>query len=397
MDSVAARDQMVENVAFFQQASAIAASYRLSFVQQESHHRQALEQELPNLWQAARQSYEQQAWEQIMAFRDALQPFLDLRGHWIQSLRLNEWAIEAAQAVGDQLSVARWTHDRADILHQQGDYTEAEKLYRASEEAYRALGKKDLALQSRHMRSLVVRAEGRLAEANSLCESTIGGARALGLDRWLAHPLYVRGLLAWDNGDFRQARQAVEKGLSLLVDTEEVAMIAQCRHFLGELALLQGNLAEARFQLENSLQLSERAGILRRVAATQRLLGDLERLEGNHEKAGKLYHKALETATHVGDRPQKARLLISQAQLMAGLGQTQPAVDLMIGAISTYEEIGDARGFITGSLLLVQLYLQQRKLGQALKMALAALKKARSSGLLRPRLLRNLLRRRSRL
>src|SRR5947209_13250604 len=121
-------DTQLENVTFFHQASDKAIAYRLAFAQRERQNHDLLEREMPNLWEAVRQSYQQQAWERVSAFRDALQAFLDLRGYWAQSLTLNEWACEAAQAQGDIINAVRWKHDRADILHQRGDYSEADQL-----------------------------------------------------------------------------------------------------------------------------------------------------------------------------------------------------------------------------------------------------------------------------
>jgi hypothetical protein len=89
-------DSQLENVTFFHQASEKAIAYRLSFAQREANNHPVLECEMPNLWEAIRQSYQHQAWERVSAFREALQPFLDLRGYWAQSLTLNEWACEAA-------------------------------------------------------------------------------------------------------------------------------------------------------------------------------------------------------------------------------------------------------------------------------------------------------------
>lgn len=176
MDMVKHSDADLETMAFFSQALNKAIIYRLAFAQREMHNHPALVYELPNLWEAVRQSYQQKDWELVCAFRDALQPFLDLRGYWAQSIILNEWAHEAAQARGDDFNAVRWTHDRADILHQRGEYDEAARLYQTCEEMYRARGEDASALKSRHMRSLVLRAQGRFIEAEQLYEA---GSRLL--------------------------------------------------------------------------------------------------------------------------------------------------------------------------------------------------------------------------
>jgi ATP/maltotriose-dependent transcriptional regulator MalT len=88
-----------------------------------------------------------------------------------------KWACEAAQESGETLNEIRWTHDRADILHQRGEYREAESLYTFCEEKARSLDNNVLALTSRNKRALCVRAQGRIGEAEQLCQTTIDEAR----------------------------------------------------------------------------------------------------------------------------------------------------------------------------------------------------------------------------
>src|SRR5258708_3229713 len=119
MDKVRAKDTQFELVGFFQQVLDKAIPARLSFAQRESNNYQALEYELRNLWEVAQKSHQRKAWKIVLSFQDALRPFLDRRGYWSQSLILNGWAIEAAQALADEISVVRFTHDLPDILHHQ--------------------------------------------------------------------------------------------------------------------------------------------------------------------------------------------------------------------------------------------------------------------------------------
>jgi tetratricopeptide (TPR) repeat protein len=392
MDKVKAKDTQFELVVFFQQVLDKAITTRLSFAQRESNNYQALEYELPNLWEVAQKSYQRKAWKMVLSFQDALRPFLDRRGYWSRSLILNGWALEAAQALADEISVVRFTHDRADILHQQGKYREAERLYQGCEAGYRTLGEHTMAIKSRHMRSLAVRGQGRFIEAKQLCESTIREAHELGQDQWLAHPFYVLALLARDRGNFQEAVQWIRESLVRLTDTGEVAMLAQCHHFLGEVAFLQGDLTEAREELESSLWMGQQIGSLRRVATTKRLLGDLARDEGDYELAGQRYDEALEIASRLGDQPETGRLFIAQGELMINLKQAQYAILLLSGALATYKEIGHAKGAAKAALPLLRLYLSQGQGWQALKVALLALKMTYAAGVLRPAILLRLLR-----
>ena len=68
--------------------------------------------------------------------------------------------------------------------------------------------------------------------------------------------------------------------------------------------------------------------------------------------------------------------------------QTGEAIMLLRAALSTFKEIGDARGVAGVSLLQARLYLRQGRMAQALQAGLETLKTAYSSGLLRLSILR---------
>ena len=114
MEKVKAGDTGFDLVIFSQQVLDKAITARLSFAQREYDNYPALEVELPNLWEVAQKSYQRKAWKVVLAFQDALRPFLDQRGYWSRSLVLNGWATEAAQALGRRPGVQRAQHARGD-------------------------------------------------------------------------------------------------------------------------------------------------------------------------------------------------------------------------------------------------------------------------------------------
>lgn len=304
--------------AFYAQAPEIAAKRRLALLQRHMGEYQFLAQDLGTLWQAVEQSYRAQDWQQLTAFREALQPFLDARGFWTHSLTLNRWACQAAQALGDEVRYARYLHDLADMLNQQGSSAQAERFYLQSEEISLHQGLPEWALKSRHMRSMVVRAQGRADEAWHLCQSTVDEARQLSLDQWLAHPLFVLALFARDRGDTPQAEALIAECLLRLDGSGEDEMLAQCHNILAEIALRQKRLAQARAHLDVSLALLQRREVKRLEITTQRLLGELAAAEGRSEDAERIYGESLRlfATEQFGDTVGQARLLFSRVRCL---------------------------------------------------------------------------------
>lgn len=343
---------------YFENARAQFAAYFLRFVQTEND-QTLLEMEYPNLIEAVSYYRNMGDHRNLILLRDKLHPFMDLRGHWTDSITLFTWVIDSASAMNDWANFARFTHDKADILNQSGEFKEAEALYKESERIYSDIDKPEMALRSRHMRSMVVRARGDLEQAEKLCESVIADAEKQRLFQWLAHPYYVRALIARDKGSYDQAKYWIEEGLQKLSGTEERTEIAQYYHFLGELAFLQMDYENAVSFLQTSLKISEEIGILRRIAATKRMLGDVDRLQHEYENAQDYYLDALTIVQELGDRPQICRTLLSLGQLEYERNSNVAAINYLKQAKSSYQMLGDARGVVATCFLLLRVYLHR--------------------------------------
>src|SRR5436190_19844466 len=101
MDQTEVLSNLARLKIFYEQAPEIAVGHRLPLLQQQMRNYEFLEQDLETIWQAIERCHQQKDWEQLIAFRVALQPFLDLRGFWEHSLLINKWVYEAEDSVGD--------------------------------------------------------------------------------------------------------------------------------------------------------------------------------------------------------------------------------------------------------------------------------------------------------
>ena len=353
-----AHDSKPWELQYFQSSQEQFANYYLQYAQNTPAFDE-LEIEYLNLRETAAYLRTIQNHNLIIGLHEKLHTFMDLRGHWVDSLTFLDWAIDAAAELNDRTALARFTHDKADILNQGGNFKEAEALYIKSERIYIELSNIEMALRSRHMRSMVARAQGHLEAAEQLSESVIQDAEKQGLIAWLAHPYYVRALIARDKGIYDQARHWIEQSIPKLIRSEDKVMVAQCNHFLGELAFLQRDYDEAQKFLQISLQLSEEVGILRRIAATKRLSGDVARAKQDYSASLSYYQDALHMLEKLGDRPQISRTLFSLGQLAFAERLWGEAVSYFARAKHSYQNLNDPRGIVAACFFLMQLYFRQ--------------------------------------
>lgn len=354
----ATRDSEPWELQYFQSSQEQFANYYLHYAQSTSAF-DDLEIEYLNLRETAAYLRTIQNHNLLIDLHEKLHNFMDLRGHWADSLTILDWAIDAAGELNDRTALARFTHDKADILNQGGNFKEAETLYIKSEQIYIEISNIEMALRSRHMRSMVVRAQGHLESAEQISESVIHDAEKQGLIAWLAHPYYVRALIARDKGLYDQARHWIEQSIPKLTHPEDRVMVAQCNHFLGELAFLQRDYDEAQKFLKISLQISEEVGILRRIAATKRLLGDVARAKQDYAASLSYYQDALHVLDDLGDRPQISRTLFSLGQLAFAEMLWEEAVSCFVRAKHSYQNLNDPRGIVAACFFLMRLYFRQ--------------------------------------
>lgn len=71
--------------------------------------------------------------------------------------------------------------------------------------------------------------------------------------------------------------------------------------------------------------------------------------------------------TQIGDMPQLARLLLSDAQLKRR--KDPPAAIDMLHSAATYAQVGDDRGVAVVDVVLAQTYLRQRRWFQSIFLA----------------------------
>lgn len=351
-------DSQAWEVQYFQSSQENFAKYYLHYAHNTSDFDE-LENEYMNLWEAAVYLRTIQNRNLLIDLHEKLHTFMDLRGHWTDSLTILDWAIEGATELDDRTAVARFSHDKADILNQRGNFKEAEKYYIKSEQIYADLSNTEMALRSQHMRSMVVRAQGYLEAAEQLSEAVIRDAEKQGLFAWLAHPYYVRALIARDKGLYDQARHWIEQSIPKLTSPDDKVMVAQCYHFLGELAFLQQKYEDAQEFLKISLQRSEEVGILRRISATKRLLGDVARAKQDYAISLSYYLDALQVLEDLGDRPQISRTLFSLGQLAFAQRIWSDAISYFVRAKQSYRNLNDPRGIVAACFFLMRLYFRQ--------------------------------------
>ena len=174
--------------------------------------------------------------------------------------RINEAAIEAAEVLGDQRSLARYLHDSGENYHRQGYHRMSIEAFERSAALYREEGEDFRALESYYFSSLPYRALGETERARDILTETLHQLSPT--DPWRANPLQVLSWMSRDEGRFSDAEALLHEALELYGQYEgpDSIHVVQTLADLGEVIGLQGRFAEAASMFEQSLKTVERFG-----------------------------------------------------------------------------------------------------------------------------------------
>ncbi|MCI0489170.1 MAG: tetratricopeptide repeat protein [Blastocatellia bacterium] len=179
----------------------------------------ALESERENLLSAMDLAFEMSDGESVMGMMDAIgipaSGFLSLRGYWDEAVRYGEQALEAARKLGDEESLARFTHNLAMTYQKRGEMEEARRLYEESMEIKKKLGNQRGIASTLHQLGMIAQDQGEMEEAKRLYEESMEIKKKLGNQRGIAITLHQLGLLAEDEGDYAKAAGLFREALSI--------------------------------------------------------------------------------------------------------------------------------------------------------------------------------------
>ncbi|MBI3245848.1 MAG: tetratricopeptide repeat protein [Deltaproteobacteria bacterium] len=258
----------------------------------------ALEQEKNNLLAALELTFAQRAWEQVIALADALvtpqNDMFSLRGYWDDFIRCGERGAAAAQALGDEAAVSRFSGHVGFMRLRRGEYDQARAAYQQALETWKKLKDERNVAVNLHQLGMITYLQGDYGEARKQYEESLRIRQQLGDQQGIAASLHQLGNIAYEQGDYGEARKQYEESLGINRQLGNQPDIAATLHQLGMIAEDQGDYGEARRQYDESLKIERQLGDQPGIASSLYQLGRLAEIASDKAEAAKLFRQALE-------------------------------------------------------------------------------------------------------
>lgn len=194
-------------------------------------------------------------WEAVINLRRVFRDLLARDSAWgIPAIqRLDQEAIQAARALGNQTELAHLLGALGHNLHRQGFHKKAIAAFEESARSYQAIGDSFGALKSTFMTSLCYRALNDRKRARAIVEDVLRQVEPS--NPWRGNPLQVLAWLTQDDGDLPTAEKLLREALSLHekgLDSD--ILVAGTLADLAEVIGLQGRTSEAIELFQRSLE-----------------------------------------------------------------------------------------------------------------------------------------------
>lgn len=300
-----------------------------------------LEAERNNLLAAMDIAFEAAHWKAIIRIRAALEEFLDVRGHWDESVQRGEQAVTAAYSDQNEAAAAMFAMNIATVRRRRGEYVEAKRALTQAVNAFRKLGDEPNVAVGLHKLAAIMLDEGKLEEARQLFDDSLEINRRLGKQGGIANTLYNLAAIAQKQGEFESARQLYGVSLEINKRLNNQSYIANTLHALGCIAQDKGELEEARRLYEESLEVNKRFGNQRGIAACLHELGIVCLDEGDIEGSENLLNQSLYILKKLDYKQYIAECLESIGRLRIAQGLLAAARESFNESLDMALSIGD--------------------------------------------------------
>ncbi|MER3514663.1 MAG: hypothetical protein C4310_09975, partial [Chloroflexota bacterium] len=154
-----------------------------------------------------------------------------------------------------------------------------------------------------------------------------------------------------------------------MAGTGHYAEQAMAYNLLGGICFQTGDRAGALHYTRRALALREAMGYMADVANSSSNLGILLWLQGQRDEALRLLERAIRLSEDIGDVDRLRTALGNLGLCYFRLGQLDRADNYLRRGLALARRMNDILGIIYGQLNLTQVYLEQGKLAQALRLA----------------------------
>jgi tetratricopeptide (TPR) repeat protein len=305
----------------------------------------ALEEELPDLMQAARWSWQSGEHDGLLRLVEWLHTgggrFLELQGHTGEAIQLLGWTIEIDRQRGDRHSEARHLRDLGVAYKRRGLRSQALAQFEAAHALQSELGDRSETAACLNAIGEILILQGRSGEAFHKFEEALAIRQELGDEAGIGSCLMNMGIEYRRRGQPDEARAEFEKALGRFERLDEQEGLARCLLNLGNCYRNQGEPDQAMACYDRSLAISRQLGDREGIAICLYQQGIILLGQDNRDAALKNLKEALAMSQAMGDLWGEALAREVIGEVYGQMNKLEPALKHLNKALAMARELGD--------------------------------------------------------
>lgn len=261
-------------------------------------------------------------------------------GKWDESFALVRQLERSIAHRGNDRLFRRWLNLKAALLLVRGELSEAQVLFERVFDAANAAGDEPYTADACNALGIVASIQCRWDAALGSYRQAIAAYHRLGHIYGLGGSYHNLGMAHRQLGRFLEADSNFERALSYLMAAGNVGFIATCEAERALVRSLLGDSEVGRLLAVRALRRFEEIGHAGGMANALKVLGVVTTHVGRNAEAREHFEKALQFATHSGDRLTEAEILEELAVLDAKDGNREAASERGGAASDIYRALG---------------------------------------------------------
>lgn len=328
---------------------------------------EALDEERENLRRSWRKAVGEAWVEELQAAAEPLGSFYQIRMRHQEGLAVFSEAASGLSAFqdADPSAVASMLLQQASFCYMLRRFDEASRAAYRAVELLSPDGAATLIARGRNILGLVAWNTGNYEEARSHYQAALAqGGRDTGQ---AVRVLGNLAILEHFHGNYELAKKHYREVLDLDRQSEDHAGVVQALNNLGHLSLDAMEHEEAKAHFEEALALAREHGIERITPNLLSGLGTVANAQGEEARARELFGKALELASEVGDKTDRAVILVRLGRSVRPL-QEADGLSRLLEGLQLAWEINDTPIVLYGFIALAECEADNGRVSRAVQL-----------------------------
>jgi tetratricopeptide (TPR) repeat protein len=266
---------------------------------------------------------------------------IDLRGSGEAAIARFQESLRQYERLGNVYGQATCHNLIANGFFAQGALSQADRHYRQSLDLFTQIGHVyNQVLVNNNLGGIALK-QGRFDAALGYYQRAVRQLEQIQGSNWVFGALHLNiGNSLIQQGALDEARDELQQALSYIEKSQTKDLLPELYGLFAELHCLADDLAQAESYGQQSLELARELEMPREEGHNLRIMGEIAQAQSDLDRAQEYFEHSYRILSGAGDEYERAKTMLSQAQLMAARGAAPGAREMLLECNGIFSRLG---------------------------------------------------------